>query len=123
MIILTNSTNFEINTEFWKVKKSETHLQSKTDTAIQQAGYGGVGILLEVNSQFYSHNELEVTIYKNNSSYSYKTDISSNNTCVLIPQGGELNDYSIVIEPKRIDLDTHRKQQYNSIESSSNRNI
>lgn len=123
MIILTNATNFEIDTEFWKVKKSETHLPSKTDTAVQQAGYGGVGILLEINSQFYSHHELEITIYKNNSAYSYKTNVSSNNTCVLIPQGGELNDYSIVIEPKRIDLDTHRGQQNSSIEGSSDRDI
>lgn len=107
MIILTNLTNFEINNEFWKIIKLETHLSSQTNTSIPHVGYGGIGIILEINSQFYKYNELEATIYKNNSNYFYKSDIAPNNKCTLIPMGGDLNDYSIVIEQKRINSNTN----------------
>lgn len=101
MIELTNATNFEIKTEFWHIVKQDIHLPSITATSILMAGYGGYGVRLIINNQFYKYDELEAIIYKNNSNYSYKSDIDKNNSCILIPNGGNLNDYSITIGPKR----------------------
>ena len=100
MILLTNATNFEINNEFWVVSKSIVHLPSVTQTAISNAGYGGIGIRLIINSQFFKHDELQATLFKNNSKYVYKSDVSRNNSCILVPNGGNLNEYNITIEQK-----------------------
>lgn len=104
MIILTNATDFEIKDEFWDISKSIVHLPSETSTATPNAGYGGFGIRLTINSQFFKYDDLEVTLHKNDSSYSYKTTLAQNNTCVLVPHGGSLNEYSITIEQKPKDI-------------------
>ena len=104
MILLTNATDFEISNEFWVVSKSMVHLSSATQTAIPNAGYGGTGIRLIINSQFFKYDELQVTLFKNNSTYSHKASLIQDNSCILIPNGGRLNDYNITIEQKQKDI-------------------
>jgi len=104
MILLTNATDFEINNEFWVVSKSIVHLLSATKTAIPNAGYGGIGIRLIINSQFFKYDELQVILFNNDSTYSHKALLTQDNSCVLVPNGGKLDDYSITIEPKPKDI-------------------
>lgn len=104
MILLTNATNFEMNDEFWVISKSTVHLPSVTQTAISNSGYGGTGIRLNINSHFFKYDELQVTLFKNDSTYVYKTLLSQDNSCVLMPNGGKLDDYSITIESKPKDI-------------------
>lgn len=85
----------------WKVSWVKKQLSSSTETVVPHIGYGGYGWNLSIACSNGTNNLKVDLFYKGN--LLNTSTLSSRGKCVLVPDGGTIEDYSISIykdEPK-----------------------
>lgn len=80
----------------WNVVVTKKQLPSETVTSVPNCGYGGFGWLISINSRFYDCNDFVVILKKYDSSYEF-TGVRTVSDFLLIPDGGSVNEYYIVV--------------------------
>lgn len=78
----------------WEVTGHITHLPSITPTTIPNAGYGGFGWALRVYEK--EGSDITVELYRDTQRVQRQT-VDNGSECVLIPDGGEPDDYQVRI--------------------------
>ncbi len=79
----------------WKVSWVKKQLSNSTETVIPHIGYGGYGWSLSISCS-HGINNLKVDLfYKGNLLDTFI--VNSRGKCVLVPDGGTIEDYSIFI--------------------------
>jgi len=89
----------------WQVVGKKVHLPSITPTTIPNIGYGGFGWSIRV-ACIVSVKDLQVALFKQDVLINVYA-LDDKGYCTLIPDGGSIDDYQIIIYPTS-KIDEHK---------------